>query len=307
MISIPEVYRRWPTHDACVAHLETVRWGFPAQPVCPYCKAQKAARHNDASRGLTASRWQCWGCNRSFSVTVGTIFHNTHVDLQRWFLLISLMLNAKKGLSAMQAARDLQMRRPTVWSMMHRIRKALKDDGRLLRGLVEMDEAYIGGKPRKRNRRDDDIDAPRGRATRKQAVVGIVERGGRVKTRIVANDEMSADDMREIILDTIDRKNSYLTTDEHPSYARVNDYMLHRTINHSREYVSRDLFADQLGLIHTNTIESFWAILKRAIHGQFHHVSRKYLSLYLNEISYRYNMRKSDDAFGPALALALEP
>lgn len=147
MISIPEVYRRWPTHDACVAHLETVRWGFPAAPVCPYCGASKAARHVEATR----TRWQCWGCQKSFSVTVGTIFHNTHVDLQRWFLLISLMLNAKKGLSAMQAARDLQMRRPTVWSMMHRIRKALNDDGQLLKGLVEMDEAYIGGKPRKRN------------------------------------------------------------------------------------------------------------------------------------------------------------
>ncbi len=303
MISIPEVYRRWPTHDACVAHLETVRWGFPAAPVCPYCGAQKAARHVEATR----TRWQCWGCEKSFSVTVGTIFHNTHVDLQRWFLLISLMLNAKKGLSAMQAARDLQMRRPTVWSMMHRVRKALKDDGQLLKGLVEMDEAYVGGKPRKRNKRDDDIDAPRGRATRKQAVVGVVERGGRVKTRIVGKDEMSADDMREIILDTIDRKNSVLTTDEHPSYNKVNEYMLHRTINHSREYVRRDLFADQLGLIHTNTIESFWAILKRAIHGQFHHVSRKYLSLYLNEISYRYNMRHADDAFGPALTLAVKP
>lgn len=85
-------------------------------------------------------RWQCQICSRSFTVTVGTIFHRTHVDLQRWFLLISLMLSARKGLSAMQAARDLDMRRPTVWSMMHRVRKALADDERLLAGIVEMDE-----------------------------------------------------------------------------------------------------------------------------------------------------------------------
>jgi len=174
MTSLVEIYRRFPTPGAATAHLEAVRWGD--KPVCPYCAATKAARHNEPGR----SRWQCWGCEKSFSVTVGTIFHNSHVDLQRWFLLISLMVNAKKGLSAMQAARDLDMRRPTVWSMMHRIRAGLVDDGALLTGLVEVDEAYVGGKPRKKNRRDDDTNAPRGRATKKVPVVGVVERGGRI-------------------------------------------------------------------------------------------------------------------------------
>jgi len=151
MTGIVEVYRRWPTRQDCIGHLEKVRWGD--NPTCPYCGLSTAARHREALRD---DRWQCWDCGRSFSVTVGTIFHNTHVDLQRWFLLISLMLSAKKGLSAMQAARDLDIRRPTVWSMMHRVRKALADDGELLAGIVEMGEAYVGGKPRKRNRRDDD-------------------------------------------------------------------------------------------------------------------------------------------------------
>lgn len=151
MTSIVEVYRRWPAHEDCIAHLERVRWG--ENPTCPYCGAIKVARHRELARD---DRWQCSICHKSFTVTVGTIFHNTHVDLQRWFLLISLMLSAKKGLSAMQAARDLEMRRPTVWSMMHRVRRAFADDGRLLAGIVEMDEAYIGGKPRKRNRRSDD-------------------------------------------------------------------------------------------------------------------------------------------------------
>ncbi len=113
-------------------------------------------------------------------------------------LLIALMLNAKKGLSAMQAARDLEMRRPTVWSMMHRIRAALADDGTLLSGLVEMDEAYIGGKPRKRNRRDDDTPSPRGRGTSKTPVVGAVERGGRVKTKMIEHSEMTMTDMDAI-------------------------------------------------------------------------------------------------------------
>jgi len=99
MTSIVEVYRRWPTKDDCITHLETVRWG--ESPICPYCGADRVSRNRDSARSLTASRWKCQRCMRSFSVTVGTIFHNSHIDLQRWFLLISLMLSAKKGLSAM--------------------------------------------------------------------------------------------------------------------------------------------------------------------------------------------------------------
>lgn len=134
MTSLVEIYRRWPTHQDCIEHLERVRWGDT--PLCPYCGAERVSRNRDIKRGLTASRWKCQRCLKSFSLTVGTIFHRTHVDLQRWFLLIWLMLNAKKGLSAMQAARDLDMRRPTVWSMMRRVRAALADDNELLYNIA---------------------------------------------------------------------------------------------------------------------------------------------------------------------------
>lgn len=301
MTSIVEVYRRWPTRADCIAHLERIRWG--ESPICPYCGSVKIAHHREATR----ERWQCWACSRSFSVTVGTVFHNSHVDLQRWFLLISLMLSARKGLSAMQAARDLDMRRPTVWSMMHRIRRALVDDGKLLAGIVEMDEAYVGGKPRKSNRRDDDEPGPRGRATRKQPIVGAVERGGRVKAKLGNKAEMGADDMRAFVKATVDCRRSILTTDEYAGYNGMNNIVAHRRINHSVSYVERDLFADQFGATHTNTIEGFWAIVKRAIFGQFHHVSRKYLPLYLNEISYRYNTRRRNDVFDGLLHLAVKP
>lgn len=148
MVSIVEVYRRWPTKDDCIAHLEAVRWG--ETPICPYCGADRISRNRDASRDMTASRWKCQRCKRSFSVTVGTIFHNTHVDLQRWILLISLMLSANNELSIMQAARDIEMRRRTVRSMMHRVRKEMEDNGcELLRGIVEMDGAYVGGELRR--------------------------------------------------------------------------------------------------------------------------------------------------------------
>ena len=170
MTGIVEVYRRWPTQEACIAHLEQVRWG--ESPTCPYCQSDKVARHREMTRH---SRWQCWACRKSFSVTVGTIFHRTHIDLQRWFCLISLMMAAKKGLSSLQASRDIGIQQPTVWSMMHRIRKALVDDGALLSGIVEMDETYVGGKPRKANRRKDDPPGGQG-VTTKTPIIGAVER-----------------------------------------------------------------------------------------------------------------------------------
>lgn len=298
MTSLVEIYRRFPVRAAAVAHLERVRW--PKGPVCPECGADTVARKSEPNQ---ADRLQCWSCERSFSATVGTIFHNSHIDLQRWFLLISLMLNAKKGLSAMQAARDLDMRRPTVWSMMHRIRAALADDGKLLAGLVEMDEAYVGGKPRRTNRKDDNDPKPRGRGTSKTPIVGAVERGGRVKAKIVHKSEMTSDDMEAIARAMIETRGMTVTTDEYAGYNTFNNFVAHRRVNHSVAYVEHDLF----GAVHTNTIESFWAILKRAIIGQFHHISRKYLPLYLREIVYRYNMRLRGSDLDSVLHLAVKP
>src|SRR5882672_91298 len=106
MSSIISIYKKYPTKESCIAHLEQVRW--KDKPSCPYCKSEKVGTHKEKHK----VRWQCSSCKRSFSVTVGTIFHNSHIDLQRWFLLISLMFSAKKGLSSCQAARDLEMRRP---------------------------------------------------------------------------------------------------------------------------------------------------------------------------------------------------
>lgn len=134
MTSLIEIYRRFPSREAAVAHLERVRW--PDGPHCPKCGAATVARKVEAGQ---LDRLQCWSCKRSFSATVETIFHNSHIDLQKWFLLIALMLNAKKGLSSSQAARDIDVQQKTTWSMMHRIRAAMTDDGKLLSGLVEMD------------------------------------------------------------------------------------------------------------------------------------------------------------------------
>lgn len=284
-MNIIQIYQKFPTQELCLEHLENTRW--KGSPKCVYCQSKKVYRHTEKNK----VRWQCGECKKSFSVTVGTIFHHTHVDLQKWFLLIALMLNAKKGLSAYQAARDIELRRPTVWSMMHRIRKAMVDDGALLSGIIEMDETYIGGKPRRGNSRDDDIDGGnksiRGRGTKKIPVVGMVERNGNVKAESVSKDQLKAKDFHALIRREIDTAKSVLITDEYRGYAKINPILPHTRINHSKQYAR--------GVIHTNTIESFWAIVKRGIIGQYHKVSAKYLDKYLDEFCYRYNARFNND------------
>ncbi len=278
-MNIIQIIKKFPTQESCIKHLEQVRWDN--KPICPYCTSINT---NPLVKEL---RHHCNGCRKSFRVTVGTIFHHTAVPLQKWFLLISLMLNAKKGLSACQAARDIELRRPTVWCMMHRIRNGMKDNADLLSGIVEMDETYVGGKPRKENKKDDDGNDkpsnPRGRGTKKTPVVGMVEREGEVRTQVASKYELKAKDLRKIVHNNINIRNALLVTDEYMGYNNMNATIPHLSVNHSYEYVNGD--------IHTNTIESFWAILKRGITGQFHWVSKKYLQNYLYEFEFKYNNR----------------
>lgn len=273
-MNIIEIYRRFPTQEACIRHLEKARWGDT--PVCGYCGSTNTYPLR------VELRHHCNACRKSFSVTIGTIFFDTRLPMQKWFLAISLILNAKKGISSRQLARDLELPVKTAWSVAHRIRKAMKDDGSLLCGVVEMDEAYIGGKPRPGNKRDDD-DAPRGRGTRKVPVVGMVERQGKVKAKAARKDELRAADLQALVRRNVDLDNAILITDEYTGYSGMKHLLAHKTINHSQRYVDC--------LVHTNTIESFWAIVKRGIVGQFHKVSGKYLDRYLDEFCYRYNGR----------------
>ena len=287
-MNIFEYFKKFEQNQDAVKFLEQVRWKDGV--ICTKCSSKKTCKH--------LHRWQCWNCHHSFSVTTGTIFHHTHIALNKWFLLIALMINAKKGLSACQAARDLGMNRPTVWSMMHRIRKAMATDQlELLKGIVEMDECYVGGKPRKENKTDDnDTPNKRGRGTKKEAVLGVVERQGNVKISAVSKSMLSGKNLMDFVRKNIDVLETILITDEYTGYNKMKDIVAHETINHSYEYARGD--------VHTNTIESFWAILKRGITGQFHKVSKKYLQNYLDKFEYRYNRRnqKGNDIFNNLLA-----
>jgi transposase-like protein len=287
-MDIIQIFQSFQTQEQAIEYLEQARWH--GQPRCPYCKLDTVCRH--ASGDRAGQRWQCWSCKRAFSVTVGTIFHGTHVPLKNWFLLLGLMLNAKKSASAYQIARDLGMRRPTVWAMMHRVRVAMANDqeqAELLYGIVEADETYIGGKPRKGNRHDNDASNKRGRGTSKTPVVGLMERGGRVIARPAKPKELSSEGLHKFIRRFVDTASTLLVTDEFGGYHKVSEMMLHATVNHAVEYAN--------GPIHTNNIENFWSLVKRAWYGSHHFYSQKYMNLYISEACYKFNQRKASNQF----------
>ena len=273
-MNIIQIFQKFPTQESCVEHLENVRWGDT--PKCPYCQSERTTRND--------GRHYCYNCKTSFSVTVGTIFHHTHLPLQKWFLAIALILNAKKGISALQLSRDLEVNKNTAWRVAMQIRKAMtqRDQRDLLTGVVEMDETWIGGKPRK----GADKKSRRGRGTKKPPVIGAVERGGKVRAKATQKEKMKGRHLRAFVRETVDVGAAHLITDEYKGYLGMNRLLPHSVIRHTSWYVDGD--------IHTNTIEGFWALLKRGMFGQFHSVSRKHLQRYVDEFCYRYNLRHAD-------------
>jgi len=288
-MNIIAIFNKFPTQNSCVEFLEQRRWGNKL--ICPYCHSSHTHRNKKTQH-------YCYACKTSFSVTVGTIFHHTHLPLQKWFLAISLILNAKKGISALQLSRDIEVNKNTAWRIAMQIRKAMtqSDHRNLLTGIVEMDETYVGGKPR----RGSGGDKPkRGRGTKKAPVIGAVERGGRVRAKAVKKDKMKGKNLRAFVRETVDTANSHLMTDEYKGYLGMSKIVPHSVIKHQKWYVD--------GNTHTNTIESFWALLKRGMFGQFHSVSKKHLQRYVDEFCYRYNLRDvgKADAFDMTMNLAL--
>ncbi len=277
-MDIIKIYELFPTEDDCISHLEGVRWNNT--PKCPYCKSA------NATPLPKERRHHCNNCNTSFSVTVGTIFHHTHLPLQKWFLATTLILNAKKGISARQLSRDLHVTKDTAWRISMKIRDAMREREHrdLLTGIVEVDETYIGGKPRKGTGTHK-----RGRGTSKTPVVGMVERRGKIKAEVMGKKKLNSKNLKSLIRRNVDITNTTLITDEYKGYIGIKQIMPHKVVDHTVWYVDGDA--------HTNTIESFWALLKRGIVGQFHKVSLHYLPRYIDEFCYRCNHRFNDDLF----------
>ncbi len=270
------------------AALEKLRW--PDGPSCPHCSASNVVRINGESPSVRTGLFRCKKCRKQFTVTVGTIFEDSHISLHKWLLGIGLMCSSKKGISSLQLKRNLGLGSyQTAWFMAHRIRHAMKNGplASLLNGTIEVDETYIGGKTRL---------GKRGRGSeRKTPVVALVERGGRIRTNPV--ERVSAKALKGAIREHV-CKDSRIVTDDLVSYKGIGKEFTggHASVLHGLgEHVRGD--------VHVNSAESFFALLKRGVHGTFHHVSKTHLARYCQEFAFRWDHRKTSDAVRTVAAI----
>jgi transposase-like protein len=265
LYSISDFDREFKDDDACLEYLWNLRFG--SDHACPKCAKKSFHR----IRGRKA--YACAKCGFQIAPTAGTIFHKSATKLRLWFFAIFLMTQSKNGVSATELKRWLGVTYKTTWRMGQQIRKLMEEDGDLFGGTVEVDETYVGGKGR-HNRRG------RG-AENKTPVVGIVERGGRVKA--IATTNVKASTVMPFIRQNV-RPGTRLMTDEFNIYNSAGELYQHETVCHgTKEYVH--------GEAHTNTIEGFWGQLKRSLRGTYHAVSPHLLQRYVDEFSWRYNAR----------------
>jgi transposase-like protein len=276
--------------EAARAHFERVRW--PNGPVCPHCGATERLAKREGPN-YRPGVYDCPHCRRQFTATIGTLFERSHIPLNKWFLAMHLLGSSKKGMSAHQLHRMLGIAYRSAWFMAHRIREAMAGKAPVggLGGegkVVEADETYFGklDTPRPRaNHKGPPTKGGRSGPANKRAVVGLVERGGHVRTFHV--DRADADTVKAILRTNASRA-SRLMTDESRLYVRVGEeFASHRTVTHAAgEYVNKD---DRS--IHTNTIEGYFSVFKRGMKGTYQHCGEQHLHRYLAEFDFRYNTR----------------
>jgi hypothetical protein len=277
---------------ACKVFLQQRRW--PDGVIrCPRCNNEKVFAVKSRPFHWVCKKNDCGGRNGyRFSVITKTIFENTNYPLKTWFQVIYLMLQSKKGISALQVQRIIGSGAyRTAWYMCHRIRAAMKDGGfGKLMGEVEVDETFIGGKNKNRHRSvRQRLAGPQG----KTPVIGAIARKGNVVCQII--EEVTAPTLERFVRQTVADNVSLVATDNYQGYANLAPRYPHKTVSHSTgEYVR--------GNVHTANLDSFWSLLKRGVMGTFHNVSKAYLPLYLAEFSYRHNNRKNQNIFADVIA-----
>lgn len=275
--SLFELLRAIPDEQAAIDHFTAIRWRNGA--FCPLCGSTRVYHFSDKRTH------KCGDCRKRFSIKVGTIFQDTKIPLQKWFMAVWMLTSHKKGIASTTLARDIDVTQKTAWFMLHRLRHAALTESfnAPLQGEVEVDETYVGGKAANRHRGD-----PKNRPglAGKIPVIGALERGGRAVAAVIPNTTTATLDgfVRSCVA-----PGSFVATDEHSGYRFLNGTYKHAFVRHTAgEYVEGDC--------HTNGIEGFWAILKRQIIGIHHYVSPKHLNRYVNEVTWRFNRRENEEA-----------
>jgi transposase-like protein len=294
--------------DKARAYFEEIRW--PNGPVCPHCGNVDANRiypiAANPTHKIRAGLYECQDCHGQFTVRTGSVMESSHVPLTKWALAYRLMASAKKGISAHQLHRTIGVTYKTAWFMAHRIREAMRgtEPGSLGSegGTVEVDETYVGGKPRKKAGPKPPFGSPRrvdrqklGRGTDKVPVVALVERGGNARAKMITTADSAT--LKAAIRENVDRS-ARIMTDEWRSYHGIGAEFEggHERVSHSAGEYAR-------GDAHVNTAESYFALLKRGIAGSFHHVSEEHLQRYCDEFSFRWDRRSIDDTIRAAQAI----
>ena len=271
--SILELIKAFPDEQTCIDHLEALRWvGYVVSPFDATSKVYKCA----------GNRYRCKNTGKYFNVKTDTLFDNTKIALQKWFLAIWLVTAHKKGISSLQLAKDIDVTQKTAWFMLQRIRRCFgSENDNTLDNDVEVDETYIGGKNKNRHAHKK-VEGSQGRSAKDKApVVGMIERGGKLNARKV--DNVQAKTLTKEVITKV-KESANLYTDEWVGYNGLSRIYDHSVVKHGQgEYVN--------GRIHTNTIEGFWSLLKRGIMGIYHFTSRKHLQNYVDEFVFRYNTR----------------
>jgi transposase-like protein len=294
-MNLADLVEQFGSNERCRDYLEAIRW--PDGVECPNCGSKSV------SRIKTRKQFDCNKCRRRFSVLAGTVFQDSKLPLWKWFAAVYLMIESKKGISALQIKRMLKIGSyESAWYLCQRIRATMEGEGDgMLTGIVEVDETYIGGKRRAPRRRTDGrVGLPAGYNPRadKTMVLGAIERGGKLRVRALPDKRQET--LYGFIADHVADDAEAIYTDSATVYGDLtDDDTIHEKVNHTaKEWVR--------GQVHTNTVESAWSLFDRAVIGSYHKLSTKHLQAYLDEFAFRFNNRENPHLFRDTILRLVE-